>query len=140
MILIYLWLFFKIDEKCFFKKNKKLFKLLLLLANKVLYLHFFCNEGYLNTSDILFLTKSQTCMGTKYLLRNEISNKNKRKRSNILKTENKNVQSFQTNVDTSLLKDDKLNYKNNFTTSKNPNYEDFVFLYSSVEGRFLSIF
>ena len=33
-------------------------------------------------------------MGTKYLLRNEIPNKNKRKRSNALKAENKNDKSF----------------------------------------------
>ena len=79
-------------------------------------------------------------MGTKYLLRNEISNKSTRKRSNALKTENKNAQSFQKSSGISLPKDDKFNYKTNFTTSKNPNYEDFVFLYSSVEGRFSSIF
>ena len=79
-------------------------------------------------------------MGTKYLLRNEISNKNKRKRKNALQAENKNDKSFQKNSGISLPEDDKLVYDKNFSTSRNPNYEDFVFLYSSVEGRFSSTF
>ena len=80
-------------------------------------------------------------MGTKYLLQNKISNKNTKKHNNAWKTENKNVQSFQNNLCISFPEDDKFNCKkDSYLMRKNPNYEDFVFLYSSVEGRFSSIF
>ena len=78
-------------------------------------------------------------MGTNYLLRNQISNKSTKKRSNALKTENKNDQSFQKNLG-SFPKDIKYNYKKKLSTSRNPNFEDFVFLYSSVEGSFFKYY